>query len=171
MDPHDEDEFAEFVRSQQATLFRTAYLLQGDYQRAEDALQSAFTKVYLHWPRIRKMEHPAAYARRILVNDTSSWWRRRSSHERVSEIDLDRSLPGPDETTPAQTATWAAILQLPPRQRAVIVLRYYEDLSEQTTAQILGIAVGTVKSHTHAAHQRLAALMGDTSEITARGSS
>jgi RNA polymerase sigma-70 factor (sigma-E family) len=170
MDQRDEDEFAEFVRGQQAALFRTAYLLQGDYQRAEDALQAAFTKIYLRWSRVRTMEHPTAYARRILVNDATSWWRRRSSHERVSAVDLDTSVPGPDETT-GHTAAWTAILQLPPRQRAVIVLRYYEDLSEETTAQVLGIAVGTVKSHAHAAVQRLAVLMGDANEFTPGGQS
>jgi RNA polymerase sigma-70 factor (sigma-E family) len=151
MDQADEGEFAQFVREHQAALFRTAYLLHGDYQRAEDAVQSAFAKTYLRWSRVRSMEHPRAYVRKILVNDATSWWRRRSSHERVSMDDAPMPVPVVDDDAPTHTATWQAILRLPPRQRAVIVLRYYEDLSEEQIAETLGCSRGTVKSQASAA--------------------
>ena len=175
MDTRDEDEFADFVRELQPALFRTAYLLHADYQRAEDAVQSALVKVYLRWPKIRAMEHPAAYTRRILVNDSTSWWRRRSSHEQVLELGEDVSsgfpTPGLDERAVTHEVAWAAIRRLPPRQRAVVVLRFYEDLSEVETARVLGMAVGTVKSHSHAACSRLAQLLGEPSELSSGGQS
>ena len=77
----DEDRFAEFVRAHTASLFRTAYLMTGDYQRAEDVLQAALVRVYQHWPRVDTMDQPAGYARKVVVNQSLSWWRKRSSHE------------------------------------------------------------------------------------------
>jgi RNA polymerase sigma-70 factor (sigma-E family) len=171
MDARDEEEFAAFVRELQPALFRTAYLLQGDYQRAEDAVQSALVKIYLHWPRVHAMEHPAAYARRVLVNESTSWWRRRSSHEHVLELGDEVSVPGPDDAAVSHEVTWAAIRRLPARQRAVVVLRYYEDLSEAETARVLGMAVGTVKSHCHAACARLAEILGAPTELSSGGQS
>jgi RNA polymerase sigma-70 factor (sigma-E family) len=171
MEQRDEDEFEAFVREVQPALFRTAYLLHGDYQRAEDSVQSALVKVYLHWSRIRGMEHPTAYVRRILVNDTTSWWRRRSSHEQVLDLGDDLTSPGPAEAAVSHEVAWAAIRRLPPRQRAVVVLRFYEDLSEAETARVLGMAVGTVKSHCHAACARLAEILGEPSELSSGGQS
>ena len=77
----DEERFTEFVRAHSATLFRTAYLMTGDYQRAEDLLQTTLVRVYQRWHQVEAMDLPVAYARRVLVNQTTSWWRRRSSHE------------------------------------------------------------------------------------------
>jgi RNA polymerase sigma-70 factor (sigma-E family) len=171
MDARGEEEFSAFVRELQPALFRTAYLLQGDYQRAEDAVQSTLVKVYLRWPRIRAMEHPAAYARRILVNDSTSWWRRRSSHEQVLDLGDELSVVAPDDAAVAHEVAWTAVRRLPARQRAVVVLRYYEDLSEAETARVLGMAVGTVKSHCHAACSRLAEILGEPSELTSGGQS
>jgi RNA polymerase sigma-70 factor (sigma-E family) len=169
MDIPNEQEFSAFVRDLQPSLFRTAYLLQGDYQLAEDAVQAALVKVYLRWPRVRSMEHPAAYARRILVNDSTSWWRRRSSHEQVLDLGEEVTVQGPADATVSHEVAWAAIRRLPPRQRAVVVLRYYEDLSEADTARVLGMAVGTVKSHCHAACTRLAEILGEPSELSSGG--
>ena len=77
----DEDRFTDFVRAHSAPLFRTAYLMTGDYQRAEDILQSALVRIYQRWPRIDAMEHPVGYAHKVVMNQAVSWWRRRSSHE------------------------------------------------------------------------------------------
>ncbi|GCD90601.1 SigE family RNA polymerase sigma factor [Nocardioides sp. LS1] len=157
----EQEEFAEFVRAQHASLFRTAYLMTGDYQRAEDIVQTALVKVFLRWRRIQSMSQPGAYAKRIVANQTLSWWRRRSSTESVVATLGDRGVPGHEQRVTERDAMWRAVLQLPPRQRAVIVLRYYEDLSEAETAEVLDMAVGTVKSHANAAHRRLATLLDD----------
>ena len=81
MEESDEDRFTAFVRAHSASLFRTAFLLTGDYQRAEDVLQGALVRLYQHWPRVAEMEQPTAYARKVVVNQATSWWRKRSSHE------------------------------------------------------------------------------------------
>jgi RNA polymerase sigma-70 factor (sigma-E family) len=155
----DEDRFAEFVRVQSASLFRAAYLMTGDYQRAEDLLQSTLVRVYQRWPRVVEMEHPGGYAHKVLVSQAGSWWRKRSSRERVLVL-RDQPAPGDrmDDLAEHQRV-WQAVLSLPPRQRAVTVLRYYEDLSEAEIAATLGMAPGTVKSHAHAASRRLAELL------------
>ncbi|MGO4597188.1 SigE family RNA polymerase sigma factor [Terrabacter sp. 2RAF25] len=157
----DEDQFTDFVRAHSATLFRTAYLMTGDYQRAEDLLQTTLVRVYQRWPRVREMHRPVGYARKVLVSQSTSWWRRCSSHEapglRTDEpdgVDLVRDL---DE----HERVWTAVLRLPPRQRAVMVLRYYEDLTEAEIAATLDMAPGTVKSHAHAASHRLAEMLAE----------
>jgi RNA polymerase sigma-70 factor (sigma-E family) len=157
----DEDQFTDFVRSHSATLFRTAYLMTGDHQRAEDLLQTTLVRVYQRWPRVREMNRPVGYARKVLVNQSTSWWRRRSSHEapglRTDEPDGADPVRDLDE----HERVWAAVLELPPRQRAVMVLRYYEDLTEAEIAETLDMAPGTVKSHAHAASRRLAEMLAE----------
>ncbi len=166
MRQEDEQEFADFVRAHQASLFRTAFLLTGDYQLAEDILQATFMKVYLRWGHIRSMEWPTAYARRILVNQTTSWWRKRSARETTLLELRDTAVPGHADVVVDHDATWRAVCRLSPKQRAVIVLRYYEDLTEVETAAVLDVAVGTVKSRCHAACQRLAGLLAEPVEAT-----
>lgn len=168
----DEDEFAAFAHAQSHRLYRTAYLMVGDHQLAEDLVQVTLTKVYVRWGRIASMDQPAAFARKVLVNQATSWWRRKSSSE-LPMLVPDRA--GTDD--PAHVATsrtvWNAVLTLPPRQRAVVVLRYYEDLTEADTADVLGIAVGTVKSHASAASRTLATMLrdaGDTEPVRRRSS-
>src|SRR6478609_7941156 len=92
----DEDRFAEFVRANSAALFRTAYLMTGDYQRAEDLLQSTLVRLYQRWPRVGEMEHPGGYAHKVLVSQAGSWWRKRSSRETVLVV---RDLPAPGDRT------------------------------------------------------------------------
>jgi RNA polymerase sigma-70 factor, ECF subfamily len=146
--PSMEDEFREFVAARSSALLRTAYLLAGDWATAEDLLQTALTKTYLAWKRLGEIEAVEPYTRRVLVNTATSWWRRRWHGERPTEVLPER--PGPDRHQEAveRDALWAHVRALPARQRAVLVLRFYEDLSEAQTADLLDISVGTVKSQT-----------------------
>jgi RNA polymerase sigma-70 factor (sigma-E family) len=164
----EEDQFTAFVRAHNASLFRTAYLMTGDYQRAEDLLQTTLVRLYQRWPRVEAMDRPLGYARKVLVSQTVSWWRRRSSHETTMLL-RDEPVPGDrmDEVAEHERV-WQAVLSLPARQRAVTVLRYYEDLSEAQIAGALDMAPGTVKSHSHAAARKLAKLLGEPAVPPAR---
>ena len=161
MQQSDEDRFTEFVRAHSASLFRTAYLMTGDYQRAEDVLQAALVRVYQHWPRVDTMDRPAGYARRVVVNQSVSWWRKRSSHESLLRLSDEPAWDGRVDDVAEHERVWKAVLSLPRRQRAVMVLRYYEDMTEAQIAETLAMAPGTVKSHSHAAVRRLADLLGE----------
>ena len=107
------------------------------------------------------MDRPVGYARKVLVSQAVSWWRRRSSHESPLVLVDEPAWGGRDGEVAEHERVWTAVLSLPPRQRAVTVLRYYEDLSEAQIAETLGMAPGTVKSHSHAAARRLADLLGE----------
>jgi RNA polymerase sigma-70 factor (sigma-E family) len=147
----DDSEFIEWVAGHQRQLLRSAYLLTGDLQRAQDLVQEALVKVALRWPRLRS-GNPAAYARTIIVHDNISWWRR-------YRRELTSATPGeaPQLSTDPEAALVVrrALDRLTPRQRAVVVLRHFDDLSERETAQILGVNVGTVKSTNATALARL----------------
>lgn len=136
------DGFAEFVVARQATLLRTAYLLTGQAQDAEDLVQTTLVKVVPQWRRIR--DDPEPYVRRVLVNENISRWRRRRWREQTTDVLPDVLLHEPDGAE--LIAVRDALRSLAPRQRAVLVLRYYEGLSEAEIAATLGIAPGTVKS-------------------------
>jgi RNA polymerase sigma-70 factor, ECF subfamily len=146
--PSMEEEFREFVAARSGVLLRTAYLLTGDWATAEDLLQTALTKTYLAWKRLGQIEAVEPYTRRVLVNTATSWWRRRWHGEKPTEVLPER--PGPDRHQEAveRDAMWQHVRALPARQRAVLVLRFYEDLTEAQTADLLDISVGTVKSQT-----------------------
>ncbi|SOC55427.1 SigE family RNA polymerase sigma factor [Ornithinimicrobium cerasi] len=159
MRQEEEDRFADFVRARSARLFRTAYLMTGDYQRAEDLLQTTLLRLYQRWPQVDAMERPGAYARKVLVSQAVSWWRRRSSHETGLRQQHEPSWDGRVDEVAENHRVWQAVLTLPPRQRAVIVLQYYEDLSEAEIAETLHMARGTVKSHRLAGARRLAVLL------------
>ena len=141
----DEASFEVWAQARLPALTRLAYLLTGDHHRAEDVVQSALAHCFAHWARIRT---PDAYVRQAVVNAERSWWRARSASEiprellpdRTSEADLAAEVVGRD-------AVIRALRRLPRRQRAVIVLFYYEDLSEQAVADTLKITVGAVKRH------------------------
>ncbi|WP_212840578.1 SigE family RNA polymerase sigma factor [Catellatospora sp. IY07-71] len=156
-----EDEFREFVTARSAALLRTAYLLAGDWATAEDLLQTALTKTYLAWKRLGQIEAVEPYARRVLVNTATSWWRRRWHGERPTEFLPERAAPDNLEEQLERDVLWKHVKALPTRQRAVLVLRFYEDMSEAQTAALLQISPGTVKSQTSRAlgtlRQRLAA--------------
>ncbi|MFD9947344.1 SigE family RNA polymerase sigma factor [Nonomuraea sp. NPDC059023] len=153
MEPH--AGFREFVLARQQALMRTAYLLTGDAHLAEDLLQSVLVKVVGHWARLARDGNPEAYTRKALVNQYISW-RRRSRPESPSA-----SLPEHgrryDEAALDRIVLRQALARLTPKQRAVLVLRFWEDLTEAQTAQVLGCSLGTVKSQTHHALSRLRA--------------
>ncbi|HEU5110742.1 MAG TPA: SigE family RNA polymerase sigma factor [Micromonosporaceae bacterium] len=166
-----EEEFREFVAARSAALLRTAYLLAGDWATAEDLLQTALTKTYLAWKRLGEIEAVEPYARRVLVNTATSWWRRRWHGERPTEVLPERPAPDRLEEHLERDALWQHVKSLPARQRAVLVLRFYEDMSEAQTAAMLGISVGTVKSQTSRALAALRQkLTPEGAEVPARRS-
>lgn len=143
--------FEEWVAARRPALLRTAYLLTGDPHDADDLVQAALIKVVPRWAKVAA--DPEAYVRRVLVTTNVSRWRRRRWREVHVEAMPDRAAAVP--ATDDRLALHDALARLAPRQRAVIVLRYYEDLTERETAAILGIAVGTVKSQARDALSRL----------------
>jgi RNA polymerase sigma-70 factor, ECF subfamily len=156
-----ERDFHEFVASRSGALLRTAYLLAGDWATAEDLLQTALTKTYLAWKRLGHIDAVEPYARRVLVNTATSWWRRRWHGERPTESLPEQAGPDLIQEQLERDVLWRHVKALPARQRAVLVLRFYEDLSEAQTAALLDISPGTVKSQTSRAlgtlRKRLAA--------------
>lgn len=159
----DEDGFASFVAGAAPRLGRTARLLTTDRHLAEDLVQSTLLAVYLRWHRIRAMEAPHAYAHRVLYTTFCSWRGRRWSVERPTADLPDRPSPDGD---PAEGgghgAVEAALARLPRRQRAVVVARFYDDLSVEQTADLLGCTTGTVKTHMSRALAALRTVLGET---------
>ena len=142
--------FASYVRARQPVLLRTARSLTANPSDAEDLLQTALAKTYVAWERIEDHRALDGYVRRALLNTRTSQWRKRKVDEFVcEELPEPEPVPGRDDPAEQQAlhdAMWRAIQKLPARQRAMVVLRYYEDLSEVQTAEVLGVSVGTVKS-------------------------
>ncbi|CAL9476453.1 RNA polymerase sigma-E factor [Streptomyces sp. enrichment culture] len=142
--------FASYVRARQPVLLRTARSLTANPSDAEDLLQTALAKTYVAWERIEDHRALDGYVRRALVNTRTSQWRKRRVDEFACD-ELPEPEPVPEGDDPAERqalhdAMWRAVMRLPARQRAMVVLRYYEDLSEAQTAAVLGVSVGTVKS-------------------------
>ncbi|MGH3507942.1 MAG: SigE family RNA polymerase sigma factor [Nocardioidaceae bacterium] len=170
MRQRDEVAFTSFVTAQWPGLLRTAFLLTGDHQLAEDLAQATLTKVYVAWPRITRMDHPGAYARKVMTNQATSWWRRRSASELPADLGAGEAWhEGFDDSVAQSCTVWKAVLDLPRRQRAVVVLRYYQDLTIPEIASVLDMAEGTVKSHLNAAKRTLGAHLGETHTIVAGG--
>lgn len=156
--------FAEFVAARSSALHRTAYLLVGERQLAQDLLQEALTKTYVAWPRLRDHGRAEAYTRKAITTTAISWYRRRSWGERPTDAVPDRAGTDPFADLPTRQLLWEALQALPPRQRAAIVLRFYEDLSEARTAELLGCAPGTVKSQVHAGLRKLRDHLGSRAD-------
>lgn len=156
------DTFDAYVAARQHALLRTAYLLTGDRHEAEDLVQTALTKTYLAWSRVRD---PDAYVRRAMVNVHNSWWRRASRRsERPTETVPEAvAPPGPDLAD--RDEVWALVRSLPPRQRAVVVLRFYEGLTPGEVADLLGCSTGTVASQTNRAIASLRARYPSEEEV------
>jgi RNA polymerase sigma-70 factor (sigma-E family) len=141
--------FASYVKARQPVLLRTARSLTANPSDAEDLLQTALTKTYVAWDRIEDHRALDGYVRRALLNTRTSQWRKRKVDEfACEELPEPEGLPSSDpaEQQALHDAMWRAIMKLPARQRAMVVLRYYEDLSEARTAEVLGVSIGTVKS-------------------------
>jgi RNA polymerase sigma-70 factor (sigma-E family) len=155
-----EASFTEYVAARRPALVRTAYLLCGDVHLAEDLVQGALIKAVGHWRRIG--DHPEPWLRKVMVNDHISGWRKHRGRELLTDAPPESATtdPRPD------SGLLGALRALPPRQRAVIVLRYYEDLSERETADVLGVAVGTVKSQHAEAIRRLRDLVPNLSVLS-----
>jgi len=139
--------FDEFVAVRGQALHRTAYLLTGDWALAEDLLQTALSKAYPRWSRIER-DNPEAYVRKALVNTWSSWWRRKWRGEAPTDRMPDITAPDAYAEADRRDAVRDALRRLPGRQRAVVVLRFHEDMTETQVAAVLGVSVGTVKSQT-----------------------
>lgn len=138
-------DFEEFITARGPRLLRAAWLLTGDAHLAEDLVQTVLAKMWPKWPRIAA-ENPEAYARKALVNTFSSWWQRRWRGEIPHGEMPDSATFDVFEGVDLQHALAAAVRALPTRQRTVVVLRYFEDLSVEETAEVLGCRPGTVKS-------------------------
>lgn len=150
--------FQEYVVARRRALLRTARLLTGDQQLAEDLVQTALAKMWPRWDRVVSGGDPDAYVRRVLVTTYSSWWRRRWRGEHpISELPDRASDTDAIGDVDLSVAVAALLNSLSRQQRAVIVLRYYDDLSEATTADLLGCSVGTVKSTASRALRKLRA--------------
>lgn len=152
----DDDEFREFVVTYTPALFRTAFMLTGDRGHAEDLVQTALMKTSRHWTRILAREARYAYVRRVMVNTQTSWFRRRRVVEDFVDV-VPESAAQLGDFQATEGRTLPALAQLPAGMRAVLVLRFYEDLSEAETAKVLGCSVGTVKSQTSRGLDRLRA--------------
>ncbi len=170
MDERAREDFAEFVAGRSAELLRLAYVLTADHYAAEDLLQSALTKAAARWGRIHSA--PEGYVRQIMYREQVSWWRRRARRP-VTVVARVPERPGQDQMVmvEARLALRDALLALPPGKRAMLVLRYLEDLPEAQVADILGCSVGTVRSQTHKAIAQLRLVLpslGLTSEEAGR---
>ncbi|WP_331498730.1 SigE family RNA polymerase sigma factor [Nocardioides sp.] len=155
------EDFEAFVAARYAALLRTAYLLTGDHHDAEDLLQQTLVKAVGAWRRIEG--DPEPYVRKILVRQNVSRWRARRWRELPTDAPPETAVA--DEASDDRVALHRALGVLAPRQRAVIVLRYYEDLTEVQTAEALGITVGTVKSQTRDALRRLRDALPELADV------
>jgi RNA polymerase sigma-70 factor (sigma-E family) len=148
-------DFREFVSSRGRALLRSAYLLTGNLADAEDLVQSALAKTYQAWERIEDRKALDGYVRRAIVNTHISWWRRRRVHEYPTDEIPDQPAADTSVNSELHDTLQRAIDRLPQRMRAAVVLRYFEDLTEVQTAEVLGCSVGTVKSQASKALAKL----------------
>lgn len=161
---NDLGDFDEFVLARGAALLRTAYLLTGDRHLAEDLVQAALAKTYRHWKRVRGGA-PEAYVRQAMVRENISWWRRRRVVETPVADVPERAVSGVGPDVDRRVSLDAALRQLSRQQRAVLVLRYYDDLTERQAADALGCGVGTVKTQAHRALKRLRELAPELADL------
>ncbi len=157
--PPTDAEYSEFVAAAWGPLYRTAYLMVGNRALAEDLVQTALTNTFASWREVRELGAAHAYARTAVVRSVASWFRSRVRLREQPTDDLPERAYSPDPSD--RPALMDALRQLPSRQRAVVVLRFYEDLSVAQVAQAMGCSEGTVKSQTSAALGKLRLLLGD----------
>jgi RNA polymerase sigma-70 factor (sigma-E family) len=155
-----EQDFRLFVQEIAASLHRTAYLLCGDWYLADDLVQEALAKAYSHWRKVQEAENPSAYVRRILINESRRTWRRNRHTTPQPGADLaDIAVDDMSDGVVNRAELLQALQSLSARQRATVVLRYLEGLSERETAAALGCSEGTVKSQTSRALIKLKSVL------------
>ncbi|GAA0544561.1 SigE family RNA polymerase sigma factor [Paractinoplanes ferrugineus] len=155
-----EQEFRDFVQGIAASLHRTAYLLSGDWYLADDLVQEALARAYSHWSKVQRAENPAAYVRRILINESKRGWRRnRNINPHPGGFVDDITVADMSDSVVNRAELLQALQSLPARQRATVVLRFLEGLSERETAATLGCSEGTVKSQTSRALIKLKSVL------------
>jgi RNA polymerase sigma-70 factor (sigma-E family) len=147
MDAASEQSYGDYVMARRPALIREAYLLVGDVHLAEDLVQTALAKAYVAWPRVTASRTPDAYVRRILVNTNISRHRRRRVAEVLTETPPDAA-GAPAPPAPHSAEVIEALMSLPHRQRAAIVLRFWDDLPESEIAGLMGCSIGSVRTHT-----------------------
>jgi RNA polymerase sigma-70 factor (sigma-E family) len=162
------DEFDEFVRSRTTSLLRAAYLLTGDQHLAEDLVQSALARTHRAWKTLHRSGNAEAYTRKIMYHLQVSWWRRNKVAESISsDVPEPRRGQGGDmaDHLSIRLTLRQALAKLTPKQRAVLVLRFYEDRSEAEAAAILDLNIGTIKSQTAKALSRLRVVAPELAEL------
>ncbi|MEV4621680.1 SigE family RNA polymerase sigma factor [Asanoa sp. NPDC049573] len=163
------DEFDSFVRARTPALLRSAYLLTGDQHLAEDLVQSALARTHRSWKRLNAVENAEAYTRRTMYHLQVSWWRRgRVAESLTDQMPEPRARDaGPDHAahTTLRITLRNALLKLTNRQRAVLVLRFFEDRTEAEAADLLGVTIGTVKSQTAKALARMRAVAPELADL------
>ena len=163
----DAEDFAAFAHARSQALFRLCCLLVGDRGLAEDLLQEALTTTYVRWRRLRDPAKAEVYTRKVITTTAIGWWRRRSWQAERPRGDVpDLGTSGHADDVTLQAWLWAELHALPPRQRAAIVLRYYEDLTESQTAEAMDCTVGTVKSQVAHGLRKLRARVGPGAVLT-----
>ncbi|MEU8260049.1 SigE family RNA polymerase sigma factor [Micromonospora sp. NPDC048999] len=168
MDEDDRARLAEFVANRTPAMMRVAYLLTGDRYAAEDLFQSALAKTIPKWRTLRHAD-PEGYLRAVMYGEQVSWWRRLRRRRETTLTGADEAVqPDPSAGIEVRLAMRAALRRLPPAQRTVLVLRYYEDLTETQVADVLGCSIGTVRSRTHRAVSRLRQLLPDVELLEVR---
>jgi len=162
----DEDEFTEFVAGALPGLLRFGHVLTGNAAAAEDLVQTALGRSLRAW-RLRRIEDPRAFVRKVMVNSYASWHRRHGGREWAVAEPTGHGVTTEDPACRVddRDAVWRALRELPPRQRAVIVLRYYEDLTEAEIAAVMGVSAGTVKSQAARALRRLADVLAPAEQV------
>jgi RNA polymerase sigma-70 factor (sigma-E family) len=160
VDPYVAESFETFVRANSAALLRRALLLTGDRDLAEDLVQTALAKVALRWTSVAAKGDPLPYVRTVIVRTAIGWRRRRWSGEVPTAPLPETSQADGSENIARRERLRQALLGVPARQRAALMLRFYDDLSEAATAQVMGCSVGTVKSQTSKGLARLRVVLG-----------
>ena len=163
--------FEEYVLARGAALVRFARLLTGDEHRADDLTQDVLARAYASWSKVVRADQPDLYVRRMLVNANHSWWRRRSNQE-ISTADPRERRETPDtaDELVERDALWRLVRALAPRQRTVIVLRYYEDYDDATIAALMHCSTGTVRTQAKRALEKLQAGLPGPAPVTTRRS-
>jgi RNA polymerase sigma-70 factor (sigma-E family) len=161
------EEFTSFARERSHALLRSAYLLTGDQHLAEDLVQASLARTYLAWRRIDGPGNVEAYARRVMYHQQVSWWRRRRAAEWLTADPPEPRGPGTDTSdgTDVRLMLRDALRKLPPKQRVVLILRFFEDYTEAEAAAVLDVRIGTIKSQTARGLARMRAIAPELAHL------